>query len=68
MWPDGQQHDFDGRTFARQQFISQQVFLADELEFLDEHARQVAFLFLSDLRVFKNCLYGGVQHFFIACQ
>jgi hypothetical protein len=21
---------------------------------------------LSDLRVFKNCLYGGVQHFFIA--
>jgi hypothetical protein len=37
MWPDGQQHDFGGRAFARQQFVSQQGFWAVEFEFVDEH-------------------------------
>jgi len=66
MWPDRQQHGFNGGCFVRLQFIGQQSFLAVQFEFVDEHTRKVAFLFLAQLWILKNGLDGFIQCFFVA--
>jgi hypothetical protein len=63
MWPDRQQHGFSGGCFERLQFIGQQSFLAVQFEFVDEKTCDVAFLFLTELRILKNGLDGFIQCF-----
>jgi len=63
MWLDRQQHGFNGGCFEWLQFIGQLGFLAVQFEFVDEHAREVAFLFFAQLRILKNGLDGFIQCF-----
>ena len=66
MRPDRQQHGFNGSCFVRLQFIGQQSFLAVHFEFVDEHTREVAFLFFAQLWILKNGFDGIIKCFLVA--
>ena len=63
MGPDRQQQGFNGGCFVRLQLIGQPSFLAVQLELVDENTREVACLFLAQLRILKKGLDGFIQCF-----
>lgn len=65
MRPDREQHQLLGRQFVGLQPIGQQSFLLVELEFVDEHAVQVAPLFFAQRGVAGDGLGCRVQHGFV---